>query len=144
MSTGKHRLGSGGHARGVDQLHPAMRSRLWKPGQSGNPTGHSGEYGEAMRLARAAAPKAVRRLIELMDSEDQRVAAVACNSILDRAFGKPGLVKEEKNDLESPIKNMTREERLQYMQELLEPMRKYLPDAKTAARASSVIHRSSK
>lgn len=48
----KSRLGSGGHARGLDQLHPVMRSRMWKPGQSGNPTGYSGAYGEAIKLAR--------------------------------------------------------------------------------------------
>jgi hypothetical protein len=41
-----------------------------------------------MRLARQAAPDAVRRLIESTLSEDERVAAVACNAILDRPFGK--------------------------------------------------------
>ena len=43
-----------------------------------------------------------------MDSEDERVAVVDCNSILDRAFGKPGFVKEEEKDsLEARIANMT-------------------------------------
>jgi hypothetical protein len=41
----------------------------------------------AIKLAQRAAPKAVRRLIELMGSEDERVAAVGCNSILDCALG---------------------------------------------------------
>ena len=67
--------------------------------------------------------------IELIDSNDERVAVVASNSVLDRAFGKPGLVKEEKNDVESRIKNITREERLAEMQRLLEPMRHYLRGA---------------
>jgi hypothetical protein len=53
--------------------------------ESGNPGGLSGDYGEALRLARQAAPQAVRRLIELMNSDDEQVAAVACNAILDRA-----------------------------------------------------------
>jgi len=70
-------------------LPPALAANRWQPGRSGNPSGHSGEYGDAMRLARQAAPDAVRRLIELMLSEDERVAAAACNAILDRAFGKP-------------------------------------------------------
>src|SRR5271170_6968489 len=70
-------------------LPPALAANRWQPGRSGNPSGHSGEYGEAMRLARQAAPAAVQRLIDLMRSEDERVAAVACNAILDRAFGKP-------------------------------------------------------
>jgi hypothetical protein len=31
------------------QLHPAMRERMWQPGQSGNPSGVSKAYAEAMR-----------------------------------------------------------------------------------------------
>jgi len=53
-------------------------------------------------------PYAVQRLIALMDSDDERVAAVACNSILHRAFGKPGLVTGEKDSLEARIAAMTR------------------------------------
>jgi hypothetical protein len=30
-------------------LHPAMRARMWKPGESGNPSGVSKAYAEAMR-----------------------------------------------------------------------------------------------
>ena len=105
-----------------------MRSRMWKPGQSGNPTGYSGTYGEVARLARQAAPYAVQRLIQLMDSDDERVATVACNSVLDRAFGRPKPVMEEKDDLETRIANMTREERLNRMRELLAPMRQYLTE----------------
>src|SRR5580704_14561730 len=47
------------------QLPPALAANRWRPGQSGNPSGHSGEYGEAMRLARQAAPRAILRLMEL-------------------------------------------------------------------------------
>lgn len=87
-------------------LPPALAANRWRPGQSGNPLGHSGEYSEAMRLARQAAPGAVRRLRELAELDrldergnliplselpdaDRRVVAVACNALLDRAFGKP-------------------------------------------------------
>jgi hypothetical protein len=109
-------------------LPPALAANRWRPGQSGNPSGHSGEYDHAMKLARQAAPRAVQRLIELMDSEDERVAAVACNSLLDRAFGKPGPSKEEKTDtMEARLANMTREQRSQYMRELLESVRHYFP-----------------
>ena len=91
----------GGHIEGIDgkvgspmgvpkrKLPSALAANVWKPGQSGNPTGHSGLYGETVKLAREASPAAMRRLIELMSSEDERVASVASNSILDRAFGKP-------------------------------------------------------
>ena len=30
-------------------LHPAMRARMWKPGESGNPAGVSKAYAEAVR-----------------------------------------------------------------------------------------------
>lgn len=70
-------------------LSPQFTANIWRPGQSGNPAGHSGLYGEAVSLARQAAPAAVRRLIELMGSGDERVASVAANAILDRAFGRP-------------------------------------------------------
>jgi hypothetical protein len=84
-------VGSGMPARGRDgrQLSPGFTERIWRKGQSGNPAGHSGLYGEVTHLAREASPRAIERLKELMESDDHRVAAVACNSIIDRAFGKP-------------------------------------------------------
>src|SRR5690242_15376580 len=72
--------------RGTANLIP------WKPGQSGNPHGprKGAPYFEALRLAREAGPEAIRKLIELMrTSKDERVVAVACNSLLDRGYGKP-------------------------------------------------------
>jgi hypothetical protein len=87
MPEAKHRSADGAASRRT--LPAALRAHCWQPGQSGNPGGQSGDYGEALRLTRRAAPAAVRRLIELMDSDDERVAAVACNAILDRALGKP-------------------------------------------------------
>jgi hypothetical protein len=119
-------------------LPPALVANRWLPGQSGNPSGHNGEYGQAMKLARQAAPRAVHRLIELMDSQDERVAAVACNAILDRGFGKPGPVKEEKDDFMARLGNMTREERLALMQSMLERVRHYLPAAQKQRRLSSL------
>jgi hypothetical protein len=46
------------------------RPYKWKPGQSGNPAGRSGLYGECRRLAAEASPSAMCRLIELMDAQD--------------------------------------------------------------------------
>src|SRR6516165_6229056 len=108
-------------------LPPALAANRWRPGQSGNPSGNSGEYGTAIKLAQRAAPQAVRRLIELMDSEDERVAAVACNSILDRAFGKPKVAEEAKDDLAAQLAAMTPGQRLARANELLKGARKYLP-----------------
>jgi hypothetical protein len=117
-------------------LPPALVANRWQPGQSGNPSGHNGEYGQAMKLARQAAPRAVHRLIELMDSRDERVAAVACNAILDRAYGKPGPVKEEKDNFEARLANMTREGRLALMHAMLERVQQRLPDTQKQRRLS--------
>ena len=83
-------------------LPPALAANRGQPGQSGNPSGHSGGYGETIRLARQAASDAVRRLFELTQSEDERVAAVACNATLDRAFGKPKEYNPPEDSLDHP------------------------------------------
>ena len=62
---------------------------MWQPGVSGNPTGRGGLYLECRRLAAEASPDAMRRLIELMDAADERVAYMATVAILDRAGVKP-------------------------------------------------------
>ena len=104
------------------KLPAALAANRWRPGQSGNPTGHSGEYGEAMRLARQATPGAVWRLIELAELDqvddqgnliplkelpeaDRRVIAVATNALLDRAFGKPKPF-DPKEDAEEPLRDL--------------------------------------
>jgi hypothetical protein len=117
-------------------LPSALAANIWKPGRSGNPTGNSGLYGETVRLARQPAPDAIRRLIELMRSEDERVAAAACNSILDRALGKPRPVEEERKDMESRLAAMTRAQRLRYMRELLNSLNDFLPAAQKRRRLS--------
>ncbi len=60
-------------------LPPALAANIWKRGQSGNPAGLSGAYGETVRLAGQAAPVAINRLIELMSSADERVASVSAS-----------------------------------------------------------------
>lgn len=70
--------------------HGGGMLRPWKPGQAGNPAGRRGdEYDETVRLARTASPDAMRKLIAKMDSDDERVATIAIQGVLDRAFGKP-------------------------------------------------------
>ena len=79
-----------------------LAPHCWRPGQSGNPGGFNGEHGEALRLAREASPAAVHRLIALMGSDDERVAVVACNAILDRALGKAKEATSPPTDEASP------------------------------------------
>lgn len=58
-------------------------------GQSGNPGGRPRIDGVVKDLARENAPRAMGRLVELIEHADPRIAAVAANSVLDRAYGKP-------------------------------------------------------
>ena len=61
----------------------------WVKGQSGNPGGRPKIEREVVELAREASPRAIGKLIQLVDHADPRIATVAANSVLDRAFGKP-------------------------------------------------------
>jgi hypothetical protein len=51
-------------ARKGKTLSPAFLANTWRPGQSGNRGGHSGLYGEAVKLARGLSLRAVQRLGE--------------------------------------------------------------------------------
>ena len=79
--------GRGGTGR---TLPAEFVAHQFKKGQSGNPNGNKGStYGEVVQIARQFSEKAVRRLIELVDSDDERVAFMASQALLDRAYGKP-------------------------------------------------------
>ena len=82
-----------------------------------------------VRLARALAPRAVERLGELLESEDERVAAVAANALLDRAFGRPQPNRpEDDSSLAERLARMTPEERERDARELAERVRRRLEE----------------
>ena len=66
-----------------------VRGRPFPPGVSGNPSGRPKVIAELQQAAEEGSPAAVRRLVELIDSDDERIALAAVNSILDRVMGKP-------------------------------------------------------
>ena len=68
---------------------PRIVGRPFRPGHSGNPGGRPKDENEVRNLARRHSRRALERLIELIDSEDQRVALAAAKEVLDRAYGKP-------------------------------------------------------
>jgi hypothetical protein len=72
-------------AHGAGLLRPP-----WQKGQSGNPGGLSGtgEWHRVMSLARQNSTRAMQTLIDLMSSEDQRIAMLAAQSVLERAWGR--------------------------------------------------------
>src|ERR1700726_2082384 len=57
-------------------------------GKSGNPGGRTKLFAQCQRLCREASPDAARRLIELIQSEDKRVALMAADKVFERAWGK--------------------------------------------------------
>ena len=63
--------------------------RPFRPGQSGNPGGRPKSNEHVRNIARSNSVRAVERLIELIESDDERVALTAAKEVLDRAFGKP-------------------------------------------------------
>jgi len=44
--------------------------------------------GDIRELAREHAPDAIKRLVQLLHSRNERVAVTACGAILDRAYGR--------------------------------------------------------
>ena len=63
----------------------------WVPGTSGNAGGRpKPPDGLRARLAELS-PRAVERLGELLDSEDERVQLEAAKAILDRHLGRPAI-----------------------------------------------------
>jgi hypothetical protein len=63
--------------------HGALRP--FQPGQSGNASGKGGLFHETQRICREASPAAARRMVELMDSKDERVALLAAEKVMERA-----------------------------------------------------------
>ena len=68
--------------------------RPFKKGQSGNPNGRPKIDPEVKEALRAATPKAVQKLIQLIDSNMDKIALKACCEVLDRVIGKPEVVSK--------------------------------------------------
>ncbi len=66
----------------------AKSSTSWKPGQSGNPEGRPKLIAEVRDLARQHSPRAIERLVELMEADSGTTAVAACKELLDRGYGR--------------------------------------------------------
>jgi hypothetical protein len=62
---------------------------VFRPGKSGNPGGKSAKYFEVQQICRDASPEAARVMIELLESDDDRVRLMAAREITERAWGRP-------------------------------------------------------
>lgn len=61
----------------------------FRKGVSGNPGGRPKEKADVKDLARKHSPEAFSRILDLMRSENSRVALAASQEVLNRAWGKP-------------------------------------------------------
>jgi hypothetical protein len=59
-----------------------------RPGEVRNPTGKGGLWREAQRITREKSAEAARRLVELMYSDDDRVALMASVKVMVWSWGK--------------------------------------------------------
>jgi hypothetical protein len=115
----------------MDIIQPdrAIRGRFAK-GVSGNPGGRPAMAPEVKEALEGASVRAAQRLVELVDSEDPRVALLASNAILDRLCGKPAQTVDAKVETTS-----IQEAHLRALQEINERRRKHLlelgPDTTT-------------
>jgi hypothetical protein len=63
-------------------------------GQSGNPKGGSKKSAAIKELAQSHCERAIARLAELMESEDEGIAVKACDILLERGYGKAPQAQE--------------------------------------------------
>lgn len=70
------------------------RSTSFKPGRSGNPGGRPKAIQSLVDLARAETEEAIKALVLIRDTKDAPAAArlAASNALLDRGWGKPGVM----------------------------------------------------
>jgi hypothetical protein len=106
---GSKALPAGAHvpSHGHGYLRPVQ------PGEVRNPSGKGGLWREAQRITREKSPEAARRLGELMNSSDERVALMAADKVLQWAWGKPPDYdpREDKPPVTIDTSVLTREER---------------------------------
>lgn len=71
--------------------NPKAVAKSWQfmPGQSGNPSGRPKANPEVKAALKAASVDAARKLVELLNSKNDKVAFQAAQEILNRTEGKP-------------------------------------------------------
>jgi hypothetical protein len=62
---------------------------------------------ESLRLAREASPRAVATLIKHLDAEDGRIAVVAAERLLERAWGPARHTPDERQEVKIDLSRLT-------------------------------------
>jgi hypothetical protein len=92
-------------------------ARPWRRGEAPNQTGKSGDYHEALKLARKTSMRSITRLMELRESTDEQIATVASKALWEISWGKPQAfdpkaeaLEEQKNRKSFDPRQYTKEE----------------------------------
>src|SRR5262245_42229970 len=64
-------------------------SGMFRPGQSGNPSGRPKTPEHVKEMLRALTDKAVQVLANTLDSDDEKLRLTAAQEVLNRTLGKP-------------------------------------------------------
>lgn len=79
----------------MQNVVPGVRKRdengHWLPGVSGNTGGRPESYELMVKLARSYSPRAIKRLVQWVDSDNASASVAAASIILDRAWGRAPL-----------------------------------------------------
>ena len=83
-------------------------STRFQPGKSGNPAGRKPLSHDVKTLAKQNTKKAFEKILELIDSTDERVALMAAKEVIDRAWGKPQTSDDGDTDKRNVTINIVR------------------------------------
>jgi hypothetical protein len=72
--------------------------RPWRKGETGRVSNVASRYTETQQFARQHSMEAVKTLVERLQDPDGRIAVVAANSLLERAWGKVREMKPEERE----------------------------------------------
>ena len=77
-------------AKSERHVPAVLLANQWKPGQSGNPGGKTKLELEVRRMAQDSSAAVMEKIIDIcLTTDEDRVAVVAGQIVLERAFGKP-------------------------------------------------------
>lgn len=92
------------HSNGVaTKLAGGVTGKGFQPGRSGNPSGRAKLPDAFKELARKQSKRALERIIELVESTDERVAIMAAKEVLDRAYGKTKPAEDEDDNAKKNV-----------------------------------------